>query len=221
MYKNNRYEKDVKNLFALGKFLDSISIKKLKQIYFAQNLKPKTQEHFGDIFTNLSESVKAVKAGKFPKVEMLSLWRDVDQYHQGTDEILFKVGNKYYLTREFYEEMPNVLVAIYYFENTKFKQQKDGTLKITNEGEGFYDFMGDRIRLKNWNNRSRQEVINFQHPKKFVSKSYQHAVTSIEPDMVAINDFLLKFTERERQVYLLKIKPETAEHFGDIMGGLS
>jgi hypothetical protein len=222
MYKNNRYEKDVKNLFALGKFLDSISIKKLKQIYFAQNLKPKTQEHFGDIFTNLSESVKAVKAGKFPKVEILSLWRDEDQYHQGTDEILFKVGNKYYLTREFYEEMPNVLVGIYYFENTKFKQQKDGTLKITNEGKGFHDFMGDRNRLKKWNDRSRQEVINFQHdPGEFVSKSYKHAVTSIDPDMVAINDFLLKFTERERQVYLLKIKPKTAEHFGDIMGGLS
>jgi len=211
-----------KDLRELGTFLtNNVTLDVLKRHLFVKNLKPKTQEHFGDILVGLSEGIKAVRAGKFPKVEILSLWRDEDQYHQGTDEILFKVRNKYYLTREFYEEMPNVLVGIYYFENTKFKQQKDGTLKITNEGEGFHDFMGDRNRLKKWNDRSRQEVINFQHTKKFVSKSYQHAVTSIYPDMVAINDFLLKFTERERQVYLLKIKPETAEHFGDIMRGLS
>ena len=218
--KRNRIGKDLREL---GTFLtNNVTLDVLKRHLFVKKLKPKTQEHFGDILVGLSEGIKAVRAGKFPKVELLGLWRDEDEYHQGTDEILFKVGNKYYLTREFYEEVPNVLVGIYYFENTKFKQQKDGTLKITNEGEGFYDFMGDRIRLKNWNNRSRQEIINFQHdPEEFALKSYKHGVTSIDPDMVAINDFLLKFTERERQVYMLNIKPKTAEHFGDIMGGLS
>ena len=221
IYKGAR-SKGVKSLFELGKFLNNIDENYLKQLYFTQALKPKTREHFGDIMIGLSENSKAVPAGKFPKVNIMGLWRDEDEYHQGTDEILFKVSNKYYLTREFYEEVPNVLVGIYYFADTKFAKQKDGTLKITNEGEGFFDFMGDRNRLKKWNDRSRQDVINFQHdPKEFALKSYKHGVTSIDPDVVAINDFLLKFTERERQVYMLKIKPKTAEHFGDIMGGLS
>ncbi len=185
-------------------------------------MKPAAEEKFKDILTNLGESIKAIPAAKLPKVELLGLWRDEDEYHQGTDELLLKVGNRFYLTREFYEEMPNILVGIYYFEGPKFKKQKDGTIKITHEGEGFFDFMGDRNRLKKWNDRSRQDVINFQHdPKEFALKSYKHGVTSIDPDVVAINDFILKFTERERQVYMLNIKPKTAEHFGDIMGGLS
>lgn len=184
-------------------------------------MKPEAENKFKDILTNLGEGVKAVPAGKFPKVELLGLWRDEDEYHQGTDELLLKVGNKYYLTREFYEEVPNVLVGIYYFADTKFAKQKDGTLKITNEGEGFFDFMGDRNRLKKWNDRSRQDVINFQHdPKEFALKSYKHGVTAIDPDVVAINDFILKFTERERKIYMLNLRPKTTEHFGDIMGNL-
>lgn len=210
------------NLKDLGKFLSGVPLKELKKYLFVKKLKPKTQEHFGDIFTNLNEGIKAVRAAKLPKVEIMGLWRDEDQFHQGTDEILFKVDSKYYLTREFYEEVPNILVGIYYYADPKFAKQKDGTYKIKHEGEGFYDFMGDRNRLKKWNDRSRQDVINFQHdPKGFALKSYKHGVTSIDPDVVAINDFLLKFTERERQVYMLNIKPKTAEHFGDIMGGLS
>lgn len=185
-------------------------------------MKPETEDKFKDILSNLGEGVKAIRAAKLPKVEIMALWRDEDQYHQGTDELLLKVGNEFFLTREFYEEIPNILVGVYYFVDPKFKKQKDGTYKITHEGENFYDFMGDRNRLKKWTDRSRQEVINFQHdPEQYAQKSYKHGVTSIDPDVVAINDFLLKFNERERQVYLLKIKPKTAEHFGDIMGGLS
>lgn len=184
-------------------------------------MKPKAEDTFKDILTNLGENVKAIPAGKFPKVELLGLWRDEDEYHQGTDEMLLKVGNEFYLTREFYEEMPNILVGIYYFADPKFRKQKDGTYKISYEGEGFFDFMGDRNRLKKWNDRSRQDVINFQHdPNQFALKSYKHGVTAIDPDVVAINDFILKFTERERKIYMLNLKPKTAEHFGDIMGGL-
>jgi hypothetical protein len=209
IYKNNRYLKEVKSLFALGKFLDSISINKLKQIYFAQNLQPKTQEHFGDIMVGLRESIKAVPAAKFPKVEIMSLWRDQDEYHQGTDEILMKVGDRHYLTREFYEEMPDVLVGIYYFADPKLHKQPDGTYKIKHEGDNVFELMGDREHLAKWNWRARMDVIHVQGGD---STTY---------DVVSINDFLLKFTERERRVYMLKIKPNTAEHFGDIMGGLS
>lgn len=221
IYKKNR-SGGVKSLFALGKFLNKVNKNYLKQLYFTQNLKPKTKEHFGDILLGLNENLKAVPAGKFPKVELLGLWRDEDEFHQGTDELLLKVGDNYYITREFYEEVPNILVGIYYFADPVFYKQADGTYKIKHEGEGFYDFMGDRGRLKRWNERTRQDVIAFQHnPKHFTSKKYKHGITSIDPDVVAINDFLLKFTERERQVYMLKIKPKTAKHFGDIMGGLS
>lgn len=221
IYKKNK-SGGVKSLVGLGKFLNKVDEEYLKRLYFTQKLKPKTREHFGDIIMGLSENIKAVPAAKLPKVELLGLWRDEDEYHQGTDELLLKVGDKFYFTREFYEDLPNILVGIYYFESPKFKKQKDGTIKITHEGEGFFDFMGGRNNLKKWNERSLQDVINFQHdPKEFALKSYKHGVTSIDPDVVAINDFILKFTERERQVYLLNIKPKTAEHFGDIMGGLS